>query len=693
MGPKSGPTTSCWRPGIWRWPASGASPGGRTRLLLLLGRSLCLAGHVAESLPILEQALEELPTKPRKSIDCSARPIVKGPSPTCTEPWSTIGNSWPTRTCRSAIARRACSMRPSCTGSSTISPPAPRPSTASRPTHSSVRGRAAPRSDRTAGCPRGEKPAHAADPGRRPPGRQQLYDDTIKLLRKAQDDPLADRAIRQSMYLIGVCLLETGDVARAEQAQFERTRDLYRDSPEGIAAGLQVADLLLAAEARRAGAGGLRRMLAAIPETPSSAIPGFRRPSFAAESWPLISISSTRRSTRTAWAHRVDVPAISPDPVRPPGGRDLSLLGPQPAARSRSCRIRSDEMRAKARAQYRKAGQVFGQLAELEFTTRNYPDDVWQAAGSYLAGHRFSQAVSAVGRISEIRTPPPSRWRWSIWARPLSALGRIDDALVALGECIESIRRRGQLSGPAVGGPGQDRRKRRRRRCRGPVAGEPQRQAAHARQQGMARLAVHRLASCWPPPAARPKRSSGWKKPWPGIPTRGNRSKPVTSSPSVASRRPRCRKRRLRPTPSRRLGSASQAGAAVPGNCHQLLRADARGAQPPPGADRAEPLEKLLFAQFVFRGRSRAGRTGTRRRRDPAYSTATNRYQHDPEALEAFAQIATCYRRLNKAREARGTIQQAKAVLERIDPNASFAEATIYSRREWKELLDWMGKL
>jgi tetratricopeptide (TPR) repeat protein len=76
-----------------------------------------------------------------------------------------------------------------------------------------------------------------------------------------------------------------------------------------------------------------------------------------------------------------------------------------------------------------------------------------------------------------------------------------------------------------------------------------------------------------------------------------------------------------------------------------------------------------------------------------AYSAATNRYQHDPEVLEAFAQIATCYRRLNKPREARGAVQQAKVVLDRIKPGAEFSAATIYSRREWKELLDWLSKL
>ena len=32
-----------------------------------------------------------------------------------------------------------------------------------------------------------------------------------------------------------------------------------------------------------------------------------------------------------------------------------------------------------------------------------------------------------------------------------------------------------------------------------------------------------------------------------------------------------------------------------------------------------------------------------------AYSAATNRYQHDPESLEAYVQIASCHRRMGRA--------------------------------------------
>ena len=59
-----------------------------------------------------------------------------------------------------------------------------------------------------------------------------------------------------------------------------------------------------------------------------------------------------------------------------------------------------------------------------------------------------------------------------------------------------------------------------------------------------------------------------------------------------------------------------------------------------------------------------------------AYSAATNRYQHEPESLEAYVQIASCYRRLNRPAEARGTLEQARVVLQRIRPDADFTRTT-----------------
>jgi len=76
-----------------------------------------------------------------------------------------------------------------------------------------------------------------------------------------------------------------------------------------------------------------------------------------------------------------------------------------------------------------------------------------------------------------------------------------------------------------------------------------------------------------------------------------------------------------------------------------------------------------------------------------AYSAATNRYQHDPESLEAYVQIASCHRRMGRLSEARGTLEQARVVLQRIRPDADFARTTRLARQDWTQLLDWLRTL
>ncbi|MDP7015744.1 MAG: tetratricopeptide repeat protein [Pirellulaceae bacterium] len=59
-----------------------------------------------------------------------------------------------------------------------------------------------------------------------------------------------------------------------------------------------------------------------------------------------------------------------------------------------------------------------------------------------------------------------------------------------------------------------------------------------------------------------------------------------------------------------------------------------------------------------------------------AYSSASSQYQHRPESLEAFVQIAACHRRMDNHQQARGTLEQAKVVLQRLPPDADFKTTT-----------------
>ena len=120
------------------------------------------------------------------------------------------------------------------------------------------------------------------------------YEEAISALRRGQDDPLRTLTVRQSLYLVAVCFLETEDY-RSALNNFARARKVYLDTPEGIAAALQEADLLRELEQHDEAIVGYRRALSAVPEGEfvNGWIPAdeFRR-----GSWKPIAIISKRTS-------------------------------------------------------------------------------------------------------------------------------------------------------------------------------------------------------------------------------------------------------------------------------------------------------------------------------------------------------------------------------------------------------------
>jgi tetratricopeptide (TPR) repeat protein len=73
------------------------------------------------------------------------------------------------------------------------------------------------------------------------------------------------------------------------------------------------------------------------------------------------------------------------------------------------------------------------------------------------------------------------------------------------------------------------------------------------------------------------------------------------------------------------------------------------------------------------------------------YRTVSNMVIQQPEVLEAYVQIASCYRRLNRDEDAVRVVNQAKIILrERIPANADFEATTRFPRDRWVLMLDWL---
>lgn len=76
-----------------------------------------------------------------------------------------------------------------------------------------------------------------------------------------------------------------------------------------------------------------------------------------------------------------------------------------------------------------------------------------------------------------------------------------------------------------------------------------------------------------------------------------------------------------------------------------------------------------------------------------AYQTAVSAFPQSPAVLDAYLQMADCHRRMHRLNEARGTIEQAKLMLDRIPKDARFDAVSNYGRDEWTRLLDSLGSL
>jgi tetratricopeptide (TPR) repeat protein len=68
------------------------------------------------------------------------------------------------------------------------------------------------------------------------------------------------------------------------------------------------------------------------------------------------------------------------------------------------------------------------------------------------------------------------------------------------------------------------------------------------------------------------------------------------------------------------------------------------------------------------------------------YSIITNRYQAEPEVLQAYLQMIRAYERLDERQQARRTLQHARVVLAQMAKDAKFIETTNNNRRQWETI-------
>jgi TolA-binding protein len=538
--------------------------------------------------------------------------------------------------------------------------------------------------------------------------------------------------IRQSKYLLGVCYRRSGDLQAALE-EFADTSHTNFDTDEGLAAGLQEAELhrLLGDDEQALAA--YRQVLRQAADMRS-----YRN------RW--ISLDELRERvkqayheylTAKAFQRAIDLAIVAASLL--PADQAVQLQAEAHAAwaadlESAAAQLEPKEKRAvqtQARTARRQAGRLYADLARLRFATRQYPGDLWTSAENYLQGHDYVRAADVLrAYLKNVprRQRPPAL---TSLGEALLALNRPEEALKPVQECIESYPK-------------------------DPYSYRARLVAARANLEVGNRTRAKELLLANLEQGSLTPRSMEWQESlfalgqtlyWEGLHYETQSRLKGVNRPEEAAAKAGLEDlqkshaafqesiRRLSEVVAR--DEAAQQDSSAPRTIearYLLAEAHRRSAKLPQheslfvtiettrsaknrqiqkeldaAAEIYRNLQNLLnekqstsplseLEQHILRNCyfARADALYDLKQYEEAiraYSTATNLYQHEPESLEAYIQIANCHRQLNRPAEARGTLEQAKVVLNRIRPEANFTRTTRYDREEWQDLLDWLSTM
>ncbi len=538
---------------------------------------------------------------------------------------------------------------------------------------------------------RASLPADADDAAR---GKiRQQFQEALSVLRRAQQDPLNTQVIGKAMYLIGICYLNLDDPQAAIE-QLRRTSRVYEDTPEGLAAGMEAANLL-----RRLGRhdeaiegyvqvfDGVGLTINSEVENPWTSREQFRAHALEAYNFYLLRGEYQRTTKLVEHVSPLVQPARAAD-MAAELRRDWARHVVDDANQMSEPAAAGEQQRG--RRMLREAGLLYSQAAKLNFAERQYTEDVWQSAECYRQGHNFTAASRMFEEYMKYE-----------------ATKRRSAALVGLGDCLLSLGR------PAAA---LDVLQQCYEMMPDDVASYTARLLSSRafRQLGKSQEAEALLRENIGGNLLTPE-SKEWRE---SLFTLGELlaqqerhdeaikvlSEAVARYPdsrlSVEGRYMIAEEHRQASIAPREKAQSDTIETARVGHLKQVQQYLTAAIEHYEEVQRIlnqrqeretlPPLEQSILRNSYFAVASAMIDLGRYEDAIRAYSTATNRYQHAPEVLEAFVQIAGCYRRLNRPQEARGTVRQAQVVLNRLPEKAPYEQATNFSRKQWVELLDWM---
>jgi tetratricopeptide (TPR) repeat protein len=501
-------------------------------------------------------------------------------------------------------------------------------------------------------------------------------------------------AARQAMYLTGLCYLELGDDQAALQ-QFLRTFSLCPDAPEGLAAGFQGAELY-----RRLGRdidalGEYRRVLGGIadPETYTN---------------PWISLDQLKAGILAAYQHYLGAQKFEfalqiirmAQPLLPV---DQSLLFQAEThgvwgqtllnQADKGPRNKAESIRHIGREQFRRAGTCYAKLAKTLPANKTFTDQLWNAATSYLLGQDYTNAASMFQAYLKNEAQRRHPQALAQLGESLLAAGQLDKALEMLKECIDLYPRdaaacRARLLASRAYEEKGDQRSAENMLLDN-LNGDYL--TPESKEWRDSLFALGELFHAQGRYADAARRLEEYVKRYPDLPDT-IQAKYLTAN---------CYYKLAVETRNKLKNNLTgNTGALLTKQIQELYSTALDGykqVQETLAKDRdnaeLDPVQKAILRNCCFAVGNVLFAQGDYEAAVKAYSTAVNRYQNCPEVLDAYVQIAAAYRNLNKPRESKKAIEQAKFALGRMKPDLAFESTTNYSRKQWAQRLDLLSSL
>ena len=356
----------------------------------------------------------------------------------------------------------------------------------------------------------------------------------------------------------------------------------------------------------------------------------------------------------------------------------------------------TDKQISRGRQRLRQSGHLYRRLAEMRVASREYPDDLYDAAEADLAGHDYASAIAMFRKYLNVEARKRRPHALLALGEALLSEGMPAEALKALQECIEfhprdaAVFQARLLASEAYLATGQKEAKEAAEKLLlDNLDGEALSPASTEWRDSL--FALGRLLY----------ESGRYREAIGRLEEATTRYPNAAVSEEASYLAAESYRRSAREVQNQEAQEATAEGRlSRRREWEQLLEAALARYEEELNAillrQERQPLtrleEAILRNCFFARGDVLFD-LGRYQEAIQAYASATNRYQQNPEVLQAYVQIAACYRRLGQTAEARSTLEQAKYALKHLADGISFEDTSNYSRQEWGQLLDTLKTL